>query len=174
MGFSWEHDVDDLQSWADLEHHLTDQWCQVRDRRTGLSLSTHLDELLVDEPTSGTAAQRRALHKAGLRRREPGCWSWTPPEPVDLPPPPDPFPSRMATAWTRLERQRALDEACRAQALLVLREVYRAAPADLVVTVLDDDDDEEDDWDDDAWPQMDCTALEALFGPPGRATSPPQ
>jgi hypothetical protein len=79
-----------------------------------------------------------------------------------------------------LDQARASTGSCRAQALLVLREVYRAAPAHLVVTVLDDDDDDnndddngdEDGWDDDAWPQLDCAALEALFGPHGRATSP--
>ena len=174
MHFSWEHDVDSLVSWAELEDYLRDPWRAVRDRRTGLTLSTHVDELVVDEPASGTASQRRALHKAGFRRREPRCWTWTPPEPVDLPPP-NSFPPRMAIAFARAERNRALGRSRSAQALLVLREVYRAAPAELVVMVPEDDEDDEWDEDDDehdaAWPALDCAALEVLFGP-GRRTTP--
>jgi hypothetical protein len=177
MRISYEYDVDGLRTWADLEHHLGDQWCEVRDRRTGLALSTHLDELLVDEPASGTAAQRRALHKAGFRRRDHGCWAWTAPEPADPPPPPGRSSTTMATSWAWLERDRALDRARSAQVLLVLREVYRAAPADLVVTVLDDDAAEEDwdddDEDDDVSSGLDCAALEARFGPQRRTRSWP-
>jgi hypothetical protein len=171
MRISYEYDVDGLRTWADLEHHLGDQWWEVRDGRTGLALSAHLDELLVEEPASGTAAQRRALHRAGFRRRDEGCWAWTAPEPADPPPPPGGFSARMATSWAWVERERALDRARSAQVLLVLRDVYRAAPADLVLTILDDAAGQDWDDDDDVSSGLDCAALEARFGPQRRTQS---
>lgn len=164
MRTSWDSDVDGLQSWAELQDLLREPWHEVRDGRTGLALSTHFDELLVDPPASGTAAQRRALHRAGFRRRDDVCWSWTPAEPVDLPPAPDSFLPSMAQAWCRHMRERAVDRARSTQALLVLRDVYRSAPADLVVTFPPADEDEwdDDDEDDDAWPALDCATLDAL------------
>jgi uncharacterized phage-associated protein len=68
-----------------------------------------------------------------------------------------------------MEREAALDRARAAEALHVLREVYRCSPTELEVRVeshdpWDDEWDEEDD--DDALPALDCAALEALYGPP--------
>lgn len=162
MRISWEHDIDGLRTWADLCHHLGDHWRQVHVRRTGLTLSRHFGEVLVDEPASGTAAQRRALHRAGFRRRDEHCWGWTPPEPSDLPPPSARLPPLVASAWRWSERESAMDAARTAQVVHVLREVYAAAPAEIVVTIAEDDEDEWDDEEDEYWPVRDCAALEVL------------
>lgn len=176
MRISWNDDlIDDLRSWDDLELYLGSEWREVRDGASGLVLTTHFDDLLVDEPPSGTAAQRRLLHKRGFRRKAERCWAWTPPPPSadDLRPPPAAWRGRMAASWKAAERDRALDRARSAQAVRVLREVYACAPADLEVWIVNaDGDDVWEDEDDDGAPALDCASLEALYGP-GRRALPP-
>lgn len=154
MRISWEHDIDGLRTWADLEHHLGDAWSELTDRRTGLVLLTVYDELHLDEPPDGTASQRDALRRLGFQPRDEGCWSWTP---ADLT-----LAERTTGAYDA-----AVDRARSAQALRVLREVYDSAPADLRVTVFEEDGEDEWEDDDDAWPGLDCAALEARYGRPG-------
>lgn len=173
MWSSWEDEIDGLRSWEELTAYLAGGWTQVRDGDGGLVLTTHFDELLVDEPPGGTATQRRGLHRLGFRRRDDRCWSWEsePPTSGELPPPPRGFPPLLAAAWTSSQRDEAIDRARSDMAVRVVREVYRCPPERLVVTVVDDD--ELDDWDaedddDAAVPGLDCAALEARFGPARR------
>jgi hypothetical protein len=151
----WDDIVNDLHTWAEVEDYLSDDWYEVHDRVTGLAV-TDVDILLVDEPPSGTAAQRRLLHRAGFRRVRPGApqWSWTPPEraPADVEAPPmsaTVTPRIRATleAWQRdLAQLRARNR----MAVYVLKQVYQCAPANLSVVLPLERDEDDDDWDDDA------------------------
>lgn len=171
MQTSWDDLIDDLRSWDDLEHHLGGEWLDVHDRATGLLLMHGGDDLELHEPSAGSAAQRRRLHKLGFRRQDGPRWTWVPPEPPPQPAPPS-FSPRTAAVWTASLRMQAIERAVSAQALHVLREVYRCRPTDLEVQVAVDPDDWWDDEDeDDDLPDLDCAALEALFGGQGgRAT----
>jgi hypothetical protein len=173
MPISWDDVIDDLRSWDDLECHLGGRWREVRDRVSGLLLTTHFDDLLFDEPPSMTEKQRTLLRQLGFRPVDEGCWSWTPPPPSagDLRPAPPGFNARTAAAWAALERDLAIDRARSAIAVHVLREVCRSSPPDLEVYVPSDDEDEDEDWaDDDDLPGLGCAALEARFRPGRRAT----
>lgn len=156
MRISWEHDIDGLRSWADLEHHLGDAWSDVTDRRTGLVLLTVFDQLLVDEPPDGTAAQRRALQQLGFQLRDERCWSWTPRD----------LTNGLRTARSYEQLAAAVDRARSRQALRVLRDVYGCAPADLRVTVVDEDGEDEWEDDDDVLPDLECAVLETRYGRP--------
>lgn len=123
MNHFWEDDIDGLHTWDDLGSYLAGRWRQVRDRDVGVVLTTHFDELLVDEPPAGTARQRRRLHQLGLRRRDDRCWSWTPPSPSpgDLPPPPRGLHAAMSAAWTSSQLELAIDRARSGMAALEAR-----------------------------------------------------
>lgn len=162
MWTSWEDDIDGLRTWDELIDHLGEECRQVRDGDAGAVITTDVDELLVDEPPMGRARQRRALHKLGFRRTSDGCWSWTP-SAGDLPPPSPRLPAFMAPAWTRVQRAEALDRARREMVVRVLREVYGCTPEQLIVTVVYDENLGE--WEDDeAFPALDCAAIEDRFG----------
>jgi hypothetical protein len=175
MQTSWDEEIDDLRSWGELEFALSDRWREVRDRGSGLLLTTHFDDLLVEMPPTRTDDQRRLLRELGFRPVDDGCWSWTPAPPStgDLRPTPPGLNALVAAAWAAVERDLAIDRARSAMALRVLREVCRASPPDLAVVVPSDDEDDEwdDDDDDDSLPGLDCAALEARFGPGRRTTT---
>lgn len=175
MQTSWDDVIDDLRSWDDLELYLSGRWREVRDRASRLALTTHFDELLVDEPPSMTEEQRRMLRDLGFRLMDERCWSWTPPPPSagELRPAPPGLPAWMRSAWPSTERFLAVDRTRRAMAVGVLREVFSCAPQNLEVCVVNDH--EDDEWDDDdddaALPGLECAALEARFGPGRRTTT---
>jgi hypothetical protein len=173
MHTSWDEVIDDLRSWGELEFALSDRWREVRDRTSGLLLTTHFDDLLVDAPTSLTEQQRRLLREFGFRPVDDRCWSWTPPPPSagDVRPAPPGLNAGVATAWAAVERDLAIDRARSAMAVRVLREVCNCSPPDLEVCVVSDHDDEEWDDDDDSLSGLDCAALEARFGPGRRTTT---
>jgi hypothetical protein len=167
MTYFEEDDVGCLRTWDDLAFYLGESWRQVRDAIADVVLTTHFDELLVDEPSAGTARQRRQLHQLGFRRKDDRCWSWTPPSPprVEVPPPSAGLPAFFSAAGSNMRLTRTIDRARSEMAMRVLREVYGCSPEHLVVTVVNDDaDDECEDEDDDVFPPLDCLALEARFG----------
>lgn len=160
--------IDELATWEEVQATLLDEWYQVRDRSTRLLLAREGPLLLVDEPRSGSAAQRRLLHRSGFRRAGDRHWTWRPPEPVLSGPPwagPD-APPAVREALERGRRRLARDRTLREMALRVLRDVYRCSPTDLEVWVCVEVDDwgEEDDWDDDDLPPLTCAQLEARYG----------
>lgn len=152
--------VDDLVSWDEVEDLLRDDWQEVHDRSSGLTI-TRLDDLLVDEPASATAAQRRRLHRAGFRRVRDGdrCWSWTAPEPTRpvVPLPATSLP-RLRESLERGLRAMARDRARSAMVLRVLRDVFRCQPHDLTLVIVVEEDWDEDD--DEPWlPSGDCATV---------------
>lgn len=167
--------IDSLRSWEDVEFALRDNWREVRDRVSGLVLTTHVDELLVDEPPSTAAEPRRLLRELGFAAMDERCWSWTPPSPAagELRPPPPAFTPRLRLAWPTTARDLAIDRARSAMAVRILRGAFAATPTDLEVSVVNDDEewDDEDEDDDDLEPGLECAALEARCGPLRRRTT---
>jgi hypothetical protein len=166
MTYFEEDDIDCLRTWDDLAFYLGEPWQQVRDPVADVVLTTFFDELLVDEPSDGTARQRRQLHRLGFRRKGDRCWSWTPPSPprVDVPSPSSGLPAFFSAAGVNMRLTQAIDRARSDMAMRVLREVYGCSPEHLVVTVVNDDaDDDWEDEDNDLFPALDCASLEARF-----------
>jgi hypothetical protein len=171
----WDDEIDDLRSWEEVECFLRERWDMVRDDATGLLL-TRGDSLLLDEPRSATAKQRRLLHRAGFRRvadDEP-CWSWTPsvPEPSDRPGL-SRMPPRMRAVFEAGLNEMARDRARNDMAVRVLRDVFGCVPENLVIELAAELDDSWDDDEDDLPAYADCATLEALprrapAGPGGR------
>jgi hypothetical protein len=169
----WDDEIDDLRSWDEVEGYLQESWDEVRDRPSGLRVM-HDDELLVDEPRSATAKQRRLLHRAGFRRvpDEARSWSWTPPDPgpsgqawvSQLPPRNQ---ARVEARYREMARERARSE----MALRVLRDVFGCAPEHLTLTVTREAEDDWEDEEDELLPGVDCQTLEAVLGQQRRPPS---
>ena len=141
-----EEEIDELRSWDEVALHLADEWVEVRDRTSGLRVVRDDRSVLVREPTTATAKQRRLLHRSGCRLWAERCWSWTPPDPdaAELKPPP--FPStlpRLRERWAAMQVRAARDRALAAMALRVVRDLMSCAAEDLTVVVLV----EREDWD---------------------------
>lgn len=163
--------IDGFRTWDELEEHLTGAWYEVRDRVTGLAVLPDLDRLVVKEPASGTAKQRRSLHRAGFRQTEQRSWSWTPPEPVMNEPalPWTPALPGLRAGLDRFHRELSMDRARNAMTQRVLRDMYECAPANLIVGLDQEDDqwdgDADDEWEDDGV-VADCATLEERCGSP--------
>ncbi len=155
---------DQFRSWAEVQDLLVWPWEQVRDESSGALLLCYGGELLLREPATGRAAQRRLLHKAGFRR-DGGHWRWIAPtpDPADSPVDPRrPFPERVRTILSRVKQTERMRQEVGAMALRVLRDIYRCQPEELSLLVpvevdeWDDGEDDEDDW----GPVTDCATLE--------------
>ena len=142
-----EEEIDELRSWDEIALYLADEWREVRDRTSELRVTRDDRSVLVYEPATATAKQRRLLHRAGFRLWAARSWSWTPPDPDPADVQPPPFEStlpRMRERWTASRVRAARDRALAAKALRVMRDLMSCAPEDLIVVVFV----EREDWDD--------------------------
>ena len=153
---------EDVESWAELEDLLRDDWDRVEHRAVGLSLERSDGLMAFDLRGRWHARHRRGLHRLGFRAlSDSRIWMWDVEQPLcttDLSRFASPLESLYgvapsATRASRVVRLRttlARDHLVREQALRVLREVFRCEPGDLRVLLVHEvdpwADEEDDDW----------------------------